>query len=221
MNCQDPKASYTIFANVVQHYFLNGALARPECRLDDLQKHYDLLVTAARKWQEGNPNCGYTHMLPVFVNNDCRTPEVKGMLLTALSSPYSDLISQSAINLQFPESLPLFWNQIKKERQVSDLVNLDHWIALHVGASKVYPNEMFERLEVWMGENLIRRAFPEYVKSLPDAEVIRVDKSLLFLIRLEDGKRQTCLYVGFVRKEQKRFEHKVFVLFKPDAGEGE
>jgi hypothetical protein len=191
-------------------------LAAPQFKLDDFPKHYATLITAAQKWKESNPNTGYARMLPVFVNNDCRTLEVKSMLLAELASPeipYFDIVSQATMKLQFPESLPLFWKQIKTSRQVSDLVNLDIYIARQVGAARVYDHEKFERLEVWMGQNLIRRVFPEYTKSLAKAEVIRVNKSLLFLIPLDDGTRQTCLYVGFARKEQKAFEHKVFVLF--------
>lgn len=191
-------------------------LAEPKCRLDNFQEHYAMLMTAAQKWEKNNPSSGYAHMLPVFVNNDCRTPEVMRMLLAELSSPdiaYFDLVSQSTLALQFPESLPLFWKQIKKELQTSDHVNLDIYIARHVGAATVYDRENFERLEVWMGKNLIRRVFPEYTKSLADAEVIRVNKSLLFLIAPHDRKRQMCLYVGFEGNKGGKINHKVFVLF--------
>jgi len=198
------------------HFEAAEMLAKPQCKLDDFQRHYSMLVKAAQEWEKTNPHSGYVHMLPVFINNGCRNAEVKKMLLSELSSPkclYFDRVVEAAINLQFPEAVPLFWNQIKKERQISDLVNLDIYIASHVGASMVYDHEKFERLEVWMGENIIRRDFPQYAKGLADAEVIKVNKSLLFMFRLDDGKKPTCLYVGFVRKEQKKIEHKAFPLF--------
>lgn len=191
-------------------------LARPQCKLDDFQRHYSMLVEAAQEWEKINPHSGYVHMMPVFINNGCRNAEVKKMLLAELSSPkclYFDRLVAAAIHLQFSEAVPLFWNQVKKERQVSDLVNLDIHIAQHVGASTVYDHENFERLEVWMGENIVRKRFPQYTKSLADAEVIRINKSLLFLIRPGGEDKPTCLYVGFVRKEQKKIEHKAFLLF--------
>lgn len=187
-----------------------------QTHIEDFQRHYAMLVRAADQWHENNPGTAYAYMLPIFVNNNSRTDDVKRMLLIALSAPrvvYFDRVAQSAIRLQFPESLPLLWDQIKKERLVSELVILDAHIASHVGAARLHGHENYERLEVWKGRRLIRHSFPQYTNSLDEAEAIRVNKSLLFLITPDDGTAQACLYVGFVRNERGRFEHQVFVLF--------
>lgn len=191
-------------------------LSQPQCKIEDFQKCYPMLVKAADEWEKVNYHCGYTYMLSVFVNNDCRLPEVKRMLLAKLSSPemgYFDRISQVAIKLQFSESLPLFWNQIKKKRQVSNLVNLETYIAGHVGSTTIWGREPFEKMEVWMTRNLVGRTFSKYAKNIAEAEAVRVNNSLLFLVSLDDGEKHACIYVGFIRDDQGRYRHRVFILF--------
>jgi hypothetical protein len=191
-------------------------LATPECKLDDFPNHLPALVRAAHAWQQNNPPAGHVHMLPVFINNDCRNAEVKHMLLSELSSPkcsYFDRLMAAAIRIPFPEVVPLFWNQVKQERQVSDLVNLDFHIAQHVGASTVYDHEQYERLVVWMGVNVVRAEFPQFAEGIADAEVIRLNKSFLFLVRPDEGATPTCLYVGYVRQGRGKIAHKAFMLF--------
>lgn len=191
-------------------------LAMPECKLDDIEKHYPMLVEAAQAWNEDNPSIAYRYMLLVFANNNCRKREVKEMLLQALSSAdceWPEDVVKATIQLQIPESVPLLWDLIKKWRLTSSLYSLDVFVAAQVGASKVYEKENFPRVTVSDGRTLVRKAFPEYAHAVKEAEAVRIDNALLYLIHPDDDARRTCLYVGFVRTERGRIIPSVFVLF--------
>lgn len=191
-------------------------LAMPECKLDDIEKHYPMLVEAAQAWHEDNPSITHRYMLLVFANNNCRKREVKEMLLQALSSAdceWPEDVAKATIQLQIPESVPLFWDLIKKWRLTSSLYSLDVFIAAQVGASKVYEKEHFPRLTVSDGRALVRKSLPEYAQAVREAEAVRVDNALLYLVHPDDDARRTCLYVGFVRTKEGRIIPSVFVLF--------
>lgn len=107
-----PKPRYSIF------YDLTYLLGEENVRFEDFAKQVPLLLKTLENWQQCDKSeTPVAYMLSIFGNNDCHCEEVKQILISVLSKDkieYVYRIMNAASRLNFPQTVPLYWKQLKE-----------------------------------------------------------------------------------------------------------
>ena len=101
----------------VFYYELTNILGEKGIQIPGLKEHLSDVVAMYNTWHKAHPGeTPAAYLLPVFAKNGCRSHEVRDIVMMTLSQDRIDHVTKvfpSIAVLNFPESVPLFWNHIK------------------------------------------------------------------------------------------------------------
>ena len=101
----------------VFYYELTNILGEKGIQIPGLKEHLSDIVAMYSRWHKAHPGeTPAAYLLPVFAKNGCRSHEVRDIVMMTLSQDRIDHVTKvfpSIAVLNFPESVPLFWNHIK------------------------------------------------------------------------------------------------------------
>lgn len=191
--CKNEKLPYpSLF-----YYTLTYAMANRNVLVPDIKKHLPSIMKRYKKWKTHDPgDSPAAYLLPLLARNGCRDDQVKAIVVEVLSLDKIDHVTRimvSAATLNFPETVPLFWKQLKRLEASTYAYSssIPHPFVVGVMVYKKGPGELKE------ARKALLRKFPEIEGRLSkDNSPINAGRGWYFLTQKNPGGNQVIYFVA-------------------------